>query len=81
VWDETLKNSQILIVLCGSYIGMMETEVLGYQRLCMVGEQQHTPRPMDLALLSTVFSGYSAKEKFITWAVVGVCHIICVRSG
>jgi AAA+ ATPase superfamily predicted ATPase len=31
VWDQTLKNSQIMLVLCGSYIGMMEETVLGYQ--------------------------------------------------
>jgi len=31
VWDQTLKNSQIMLILCGSYIGMMEETVLGYQ--------------------------------------------------
>ena len=30
-WDQTLKNSQIMVILCGSYIGMMEESVLGYQ--------------------------------------------------
>ena len=30
-WDQTLKNSQIMLILCGSYIGMMEETVLGYQ--------------------------------------------------
>jgi uncharacterized protein len=31
VWDQTLKDSQIMLILCGSYIGMMEETVLGYQ--------------------------------------------------
>ena len=31
VWDEKLKETSVMLVLCGSYIGMMETEVLGYQ--------------------------------------------------
>jgi uncharacterized protein len=31
VWDQTLRNSQIMLILCGSYIGMMEETVLGYQ--------------------------------------------------
>src|SRR3990172_8537140 len=31
VWDQTLKNSQVMLILCGSYIGMMEETVLGYQ--------------------------------------------------
>jgi AAA+ ATPase superfamily predicted ATPase len=30
-WDQTLKNTQIMLILCGSYIGMMEESVLGYQ--------------------------------------------------
>jgi len=30
VWDEKLNGRPLLLVLCGSYIGMMETEVLGY---------------------------------------------------
>lgn len=30
-WDQTLKNGQIMLILCGSYIGMMEETVLGYQ--------------------------------------------------
>jgi AAA+ ATPase superfamily predicted ATPase len=31
VWDERLKSTSIMLILCGSYIGMMETEVLSYQ--------------------------------------------------
>jgi hypothetical protein len=31
LWDEFLKNKNILIILTGSSIGMMETEVLGYK--------------------------------------------------
>lgn len=31
LWDQTLKNSKIMLILCGSYIGMMEETVLGYQ--------------------------------------------------
>ncbi|MDQ7824984.1 MAG: ATP-binding protein [Candidatus Eremiobacteraeota bacterium] len=30
-WDEELKDSQVFLVLLGSSIGMMETEVLGYR--------------------------------------------------
>ncbi len=31
LWDQTFKQSQIMLILCGSYIGMMEETVLGYQ--------------------------------------------------
>lgn len=30
VWDQTMKNSRIMLILCSSYIGMMEKTVLGY---------------------------------------------------
>jgi len=31
IWDENLKDKQVMLILCGSSIGMMETEVLGYK--------------------------------------------------
>ena len=72
VWDEKLKNTQIMMILCGSYIGMMETEVLGYQAPLYGRRTASTLlRPMDLASSALFFPNYSAEEKFITWAVIG----------
>ena len=72
VWDEKLKNTQIMLALCGSYIGMMETEVLGYQAPLYGRRTASTLlRPMDLASSALFFPSYSAEEKFLTWAVVG----------
>ncbi|MEN4012471.1 MAG: ATP-binding protein [Bellilinea sp.] len=72
VWDEKLKNTQIMMVLCGSYIGMMETEVLGYQAPLYGRRTASTLlRPMDLLSSALFFPSYSAEEKFIAWAVVG----------
>ena len=31
IWDELLKDQKIFLILCGSSIGMMETEVLNYK--------------------------------------------------
>jgi hypothetical protein len=31
IWDEVLADTKIFLVMCGSSIGMMETEVLGYR--------------------------------------------------
>jgi hypothetical protein len=51
---------------------MMETEVLGYQAPLYGRRTASTLlRPMDLASSALFFPGYSAEEKFITWAVVG----------
>lgn len=30
-WDEKLKNLPVMLILCGSYVGMMEKEVLSYK--------------------------------------------------
>ncbi len=31
LWDSGLRHTQLKLVLCGSHIGMIESEVLGYQ--------------------------------------------------
>ena len=31
IWDEILKDKKIMLIICGSSIGMMETQVLGYK--------------------------------------------------
>ena len=72
VWDEKLKNTQLLLVLCGSYIGMMETEVLGYQAPLYGRRTASTLlRPLDLPSSSLFFPQYSAENQFLAWAVLG----------
>lgn len=72
VWDEKLKNSGIMLVLCGSYIGMMESEVLGY-RAPLYGRRTASTllRPLDLPSSALFFSEYSVAEQFLTWAILG----------
>ena len=72
VWDEKLKNTMLMLVLCGSYIGMMETEVLGYQAP-LYGRRTASIllRPLDLPLSSLFFPQYSPKEQFLAWAILG----------
>ena len=31
LWDTRLKNTRLMLILCGSYVGMMEQHVLGYR--------------------------------------------------
>ncbi len=72
VWDEKLKNTRLMLVLCGSYIGMMETEVLGYQAPLYGRRTASTLlRPLDLPSSSLFFPQYSPDEKFLAWAVLG----------
>jgi hypothetical protein len=72
VWDEKLKNTRLMLVLCGSYIGMMETEVLGYQAPLYGRRTASTLlRPLDLPSSSLFFPHYSHEEQFLAWSVLG----------
>jgi len=72
VWDEQLKNTKIKMVLCGSYIGMMETEVLGYRAPLYGRRTQSTLLlPLDLPSTALFFPEYSADEQFLAWAILG----------
>lgn len=31
LWDQVLQHTQVMLILCGSYIGMMEETILGYR--------------------------------------------------
>lgn len=72
VWDEKLKDTGLMLVLCGSYIGMMETEVLGY-RAPLYGRRTASTllRPLDLPSSALFFPKYSPEDQFLTWAVLG----------
>ena len=72
VWDEKLKNTHIMLILCGSYIGMMESEVLGYQAP-LYGRRTASSllHPLDLPSSSLFFPNYSPEEQFLAWAVLG----------
>lgn len=72
VWDEKLKNSGLMLVLCGSYIGMMETEVLGYQAPLYGRRTASTLlRPLDLPSSALFFPEYTPDEQFLAWAILG----------
>ncbi|GAP13992.1 predicted ATPase [Longilinea arvoryzae] len=72
VWDETLKDTGILLVLCGSYIGMMESEVLGYQAPLYGRRTASTLlRPLDLPSAAQFFPNYSPEQQFLAWSILG----------
>ena len=72
VWDEVLKKSRVMLVLSGSYIGMMETEILGYQAP-LYGRRTASRLllPLDLPTAAEFFPAYSADSQFLAWAVLG----------
>ncbi len=72
VWDERLQNSQIFLILCGSYIGMMETEILGY-KAPLYGRRtgSYLLCPLELPEASVFFPNYSPIQQLEAWAVLG----------
>lgn len=72
LWDETLQHTRLMIVLSGSYIGIMEREVLAYQA------PLHGRRTAQWHLQALSFSdarlfmrGYSVQDQMRTYAVLG----------
>jgi len=72
VWDEILKDIPVMMVLCGSYIGMMETEVLGY-RAPLYGRRtaSNLLQPLDLPDAALFYPLYTPQDQFLAWAVLG----------
>jgi len=72
VWDERLKNSNVFMILCGSYIGMMETEVIGY-KAPLYGRRtgSNLLSPLELPTIPMFFPNYSAIQQVEAWAVLG----------
>ncbi len=72
VWDQTLKNSQIMLILCGSYIGMMEETVLGYQAP-LYGRRttQYLLEPLRFKDARLFYPSYDLEDQVRAYAVYG----------
>jgi uncharacterized protein len=72
VWDERLSHSRVMLVLCGSSIGMMEREALGYQAP-LYGRRTGQLRlaPLGLRAAAAFCPRYDTADKVGTYAVVG----------
>ena len=72
VWDGVLRRTQVMLILCGSYIGMMEREVLAYQA-ALYGRRTGSKllEPLRLRSAAAFFPGYSPMERIAAWAVLG----------
>jgi len=72
IWDQTLKNTQIMLILCGSYIGMMEETVLGYQAP-LYGRRtgQYLLEPLQFKDASLFYPAFDLEDKVRAYAVYG----------
>lgn len=72
LWDETLQQTQLMLVLSGSYIGIMEREVLAYQAP-LYGRRtgQWHLQPLTFADTRLFLPGYGVPEQLRAFAVLG----------
>lgn len=72
LWDHSLKDSQIMLILNGSYIGMMEETILGY-KAPLYGRRtaQFLLEPLDFLDAKQFFLPYPPEESLRTYAVFG----------
>jgi len=72
VWDTTLQHTRLMLVLSGSYISIMERDILGH-RAPLYGRRtaQLVLRPLEVWDAAAFFPGYSSEEVIETYAVVG----------
>ena len=71
-WDQSLRNTQIMLILNGSYIGMMEETVLGYNAP-LYGRRtaQYLLEPLEFVDAQQFFLSYSADDRLRAYAVYG----------
>jgi AAA+ ATPase superfamily predicted ATPase len=71
-WDEQLRHTQVFLILCGSYVGMMEREVLSYQAP-LYGRRtgSYLLPALDLPAAAAFFPGYTPIQEIEAWAVLG----------
>ncbi len=72
LWDHTLKDSDVMLVLCGSSISFMEDELLGsknplYGRATWI----YKVNQLSFENASQFFPNYSHSEKIIAYSILG----------
>jgi AAA+ ATPase superfamily predicted ATPase len=72
VWDSDLARSKLMLVLCGSYVGMMEEAVLGYHAP-LYGRRtaQYLLEPLSFHDARGFFSTYDLVDQVRAYAVFG----------
>lgn len=70
-WDHHLKQTAVLLVLCGSHVGMMEELMLYHAPLFgrLVGPLRVGPLPFHA--LRAFFPNYTVAERVAVWAMIG----------
>lgn len=72
MWDHLLQQRNMLLILCGSHLGMMRKQVLAYQSpLYGRASAQFHVQPLPFGTTATYFPSYSAAERMAIYAIFG----------
>ena len=72
IWDELLSKTKIFLIICGSSIGLMETEVIGYKSPLYgrrTGEWRVTP--LRFRYINEFFPSYDKESLVKVWCILG----------
>jgi uncharacterized protein len=70
-WDQQFKDSQIVLILCGSHVHTMETLQARQSPLFGRLTAQWRLRPLPFSALHEFYPAWSAEERVAAYAVVG----------
>lgn len=72
LWDAELRHSRLMLILCGSYVGMMEETVLGYNAP-LYGRRtaQYLLQPLGFHDARLFFPAYDLADQVRAYAVFG----------
>lgn len=71
-WDHHLKQHNLLLVLCGSHLGMMQRHILSYQApLYGRASAQLHVRPLPFGVTTDYFRAYNSAERVALYAIFG----------
>ncbi len=72
IWDEILRKENIMLILCGSYISIMERKILS-KKSPLYGRRTSSflLNSLDFVYLKEFLPTYSTEELINAWSVVG----------
>ncbi len=72
IWDHLLKERNLMLVLCGSHLGMMQRQVLAYQApLYGRASAQLHLQPLPYGATKSYFPSYDPSERVAIYAMFG----------
>lgn len=83
LWDETLKNENVMIVLCGSSMGFIEKEILG-EKSPLFGRATGIYKLSELDYFTSIafFNNMNIEDKITAYSILGgIPHYLLQFDG